>query len=65
MWNSMYILGYLHTPNQGKNKKKHLSATTFAEKCKWSNSKQNKHLHSQTIVRKLFTPLFKVVTYFW
>lgn len=36
MWNSMYILGYLHTPNQGKNKKKkHLSATTFAEKCKW------------------------------
>lgn len=22
MWNSMYILGYLHTQNQGKNKKK-------------------------------------------
>ena len=37
----MYILGYLHTPNQGKNekKKKHLSETTFAEKCKWRTLK--------------------------
>lgn len=54
----MYILGYLQTPNQWKKKKKPICLQLYLLRHVNEDMKENKHLHSQTILRKVFTPVF-------